>query len=169
MKTNLKKLAPYISTLEKIISENSAARPYQTMSDMLHLAATDIIKAIQSGDYTLASQLAACKSYVIGIIDPNDHENAFQEEQNTNEAIFGNSVYTTLDSINFNLAMMIGCTPAGMTVITKRKDRIIAQGAPTPNLIHPVIQRMAYEQKVIVENAGRTFITPPIRRKIIWV
>lgn len=129
MKTKyyLKKLAPYISTLEKIISENSywAARPYnsQTMSDMLHLAATDISSRPSNRVTTpwpLNSPLVRATSWVTSI--PMTTRTLSRKNK------------TPMNSINFNLAMMIGCTPAGMTIITKRKDRIIAQGAPTSSI-----------------------------------
>lgn len=115
------------------------------LSPMLRQAVEASLEALRSGDIHLACKLSACKSLVIGEINPDDTRNAFQEDNDINKRLFQQSVYSLLDGIHFDLAMKLNEMPAGMSLYSANGH----QERPKDTGEHPVLQRMMAEHENI--------------------
>ena len=138
-------LAKWHRVLPKIIVEGK-------LSLMLKDACIDIYKNMVLEDWELAYQVSACKSYIIGKIEPENKANAFQEDQENNEKILGKSVYCLLDSFHHDVALKINKIPSGVTIVSpKGVSSMKSKGT------HPIIKRIKYEDKVIHEWAKKNY------------
>lgn len=114
------------------------------MSPMLKETVTSTIKALESGDLELAYQITACKSLIVGRIDPEDTRNAFQEDESVNAKLFKGSLYNILDGMHHDLAMSVKKLPSGMSI---HSPEGVAQ--MTHRGEHPVIKRITAEHENI--------------------
>lgn len=110
------------------------------MSPKLKESVEASIKALEDDDLYLAYQLTACKSLIVGRIDPGDTRNAFQEDQEANEKAFNESIYNILGGIHHEIAMSVQKLPSGMSIHS-------AAGTiqMTHEGVHPVVQRIISE------------------------
>lgn len=86
------------------------------MNTNLKNAVKEIRRAVLNGDTHRAAEVSGVKSFVTNEMDSKD-PHLFQEDRAFNERI-GNTAYDVLDAMNFQLSMMVGQIPAGMTVFT---------------------------------------------------
>lgn len=114
------------------------------MSPMLKEAVSSAIKALENNDLELAYQITACKSLIVGDIDPKITRNAFQEDGEANEKTFGSCLYSILDGIHFELAVLSEELPSGITLLSKTgRVEMVHEGE------HPVIKRILQEHENI--------------------
>ena len=129
----------YFSKLSAILEKGS-------ISPKVREAIEGIIKAVEDKDLDLARELSVSKSLIVGEIDQSDDVHAFQEDEKVNKKLFGDSVYSILGSVNFELSMRTDAVPSGMIilgiggVVAERED---------PKRLHPVVERINYEMDVI--------------------
>ena len=115
------------------------------MSPMLKEAIKETIKAIEEKNLNLAYQITACKSYLVGVIDPKDKVNAFQEDEEKNEELFDRSIYILLDGVHHEISFAIDSIPSGMMNLKYNGEVKKFQS----NGIHPIIKRIKHEDEVI--------------------
>ncbi|MBE3143809.1 MAG: hypothetical protein IMZ61_07795, partial [Planctomycetes bacterium] len=91
------------------------------------------------------------KSYITGTINPKDKANAFQEDREANEKIFGNSVYCTLDGIHHDIAFALDELPSGMMTMhgNGKVHEMKSKGT------HPIVRRIKYEHCQIKKDAEK--------------
>ena len=134
---------------------NKALKHQDLMSFMLREAIIATKQALIDGDLSLAYQLSAVKSFITGVLNPKDKRHAFQEDNDANEKILGNSLYCILDGIHFRLAMTIGEMPSGMMVVSAFQSGALATEEMKRKGDHPIIKRMDYEHNAIRRRANR--------------
>jgi hypothetical protein len=127
----------HISTLKKILNK-------AYISPMLNTAIEDTIQALEAKDLNLAYLLTACKSHIMGQLEPKNKQYAFQENQNYNKAQLKNSVYSLLDTIHHDIARKIYEVPSGMVAVGVFKGNIRAQKMKLSGN-HPVVKRIKFE------------------------
>ena len=132
----------HLPTLRKILKK---AR----ISHMLYQAIEDTILALQTDNLDLAYQLTVVKSFIIGRLEPQNKEHAFQEDPDYNETQFeGNSVYCILDAIHHDIAWKFEQLPSGMMVMSVGpKGAAIKEMKPAGT--HPIVKRIKLEQNRI--------------------
>ena len=108
------------------------------MSPMLKEAIKETIKAIKEKNLNLAYQITACKSYLVGVIDP-------QEDEEKNEELFDRSIYILLDGVHHEISFAIDSIPSGMMNLKYNGEVKKFQS----NGIHPIIKRIKHEDEVI--------------------
>jgi hypothetical protein len=123
-----------IFTLQKILNK---AR----MSPMLSRAIKDTIQALEAQDLALACELSACKSFIIGFLDPKNKQYAFQEDNAYNKIALKDSVYCLLDNIHHDIAWKIGQLPSGMMIVGRGTIQEMK-----PSGTHPIVKRIIFEQ-----------------------
>lgn len=130
------------------------------MSPLLRTALEDSLEALKAGNLNLAYQLSACKSFIVGVIDPEDSKNAFQEDQDANEKLLRDSIYHLVDVIHHELAWKLDQLPSGAALMS-------SQGMTTmhPSGAHHVIIRMNDERAAIME---KLYPKPSTKRKVKW-
>jgi hypothetical protein len=138
-----KEIDKYIMDLKEIEQKGK-------MNDNLRFAIVEMRKALEKGDYELASELSGVKSYIVGEDKNLQRGYHFGEDMKHNEKVFGGkNIYGMLDNINFNLAMHTGKMPSGMVVISSAG----AIQREKPKKIHPTIQLMNKEEAFIWKKA----------------
>jgi len=151
----------WIPTLNKILRK---AR----ISPNLCIAIDSTIKALEAKDLDLAYQITACKSLIIGSLEPKNKQYAFQEDHAYNKARLKDSVYGLLDGIHHDIAWQINKMPSGQ-VMALSNGKICEM---TPTGIHPVVKRIKLEKNRIhreVRNPKpkQDFTATPTR-KVNW-
>ena len=114
------------------------------MSPMLKKAVSATIEALKNKDLKLAHQITACKSYVVGEIDTKDTEHAFQEDEAANKKALGDSLYSILDGVHFEIAMAADEMPSGIVALSTRGATSMRHKGT-----HPVVQRIIDEDRAI--------------------
>ena len=127
-----------ISELDKILSKAK-------MSSDLRRAVEAIKEAMEEGDKELVADLTAVKSFIISVIDPDNKNQHFQEDEEYNEKVLGYSLYNYFDSMHHKYAFMTGTLPSGMLVFGDGK---IKERGPSKRK-HPIIKLMEEERKAI--------------------
>lgn len=128
----------HIPTLKKILAK---AR----ISPLLHKAVEDTIQAIQDKNLALACELTACKSFIIGSLEPKNKQYAFQEDNAYNKTQLKDSVYGLLDNIHHDIACKLGEMPSGMVLVSQGPNGVICNERK-PKGTHPVVKRIKFEQ-----------------------
>lgn len=137
----------HISTLKKILNK-------AYISPMLNTAIEDTILALEAKDLNLAYLLTACKSHIMGQLEPKNKQYAFQENQDYNKTELKNSVYSLLDTIHHDIARKIYEVPSGMVAVGVYRGRMIVEGVFKGNIRtremklsgnHPVVKRIKFE------------------------
>jgi hypothetical protein len=108
-----------IKTLDKILKKAE-------ISPDLRNAVMELKEAIRKKDIVRAYEVSAVKSYICGSMKMRDCH--FRENDEYNMKVLGTYVYSTLDSIHFDLAMKAGKIPAGMMVFSA--EGIRQKGSP---------------------------------------
>lgn len=121
-----------------------------TMSPTLRAAITATVKELDKGNLNLAYQITACKSLVIGEIDPTDKMYAFQEDQAANEKALGNSLYCILDGIHFQIAMTTNQMPSGMMLLSAHGSTEMKHEGT-----HPIVKKIIAERKALYASANK--------------
>ena len=116
------------------------------MSPLLKEAISETIKAINEKNLKLAYQISACKSYVVGKINPNDKRNAFQEDEEKNKELFERCIYSILDGVHHDIAFEIDSIPSGMVVFNTVNGSKVKEFKSIGE--HPIVKRIKYEDKV---------------------
>jgi hypothetical protein len=120
-----------------------------TVSPTLRNAITATVEALDKDDLNLAYHLTACKSFIVGEINPKDKVHAFQEDGAANEKAIGNSLYCILDGIHFQIAMAVDQMPSGMMVLSA-----CGSTEMTHRGTHPIVKRIIAEQRAIYASAN---------------
>lgn len=121
-----------------------------TMSPMLHDALVAAIEALNNNDLKLAYQITACKSYIVGKIDPKDTRDSFQEDETANKRSLGDSIYSLLDGVHFEISMAAQELPSGMSHLSATGITAMKHKGT-----HPIVQRIIHEDRVINEEANQ--------------
>ena len=142
----------HIPTLKKILAK---ART----SPMLDMAIADTIRALEAKDLALACELTACKSHIIGSLEPKNKLYAFQEDHDFNVTLNKDkaSVYTILDVIHHDIAWKLDVMPSGMVMGCSGPKGIVAVERPDTKLIHPVVKRIQLERNRGRREAAKRF------------
>lgn len=115
------------------------------ISPMLFEATIETLVAIKAQNWTLAYQLTAVKSYIVGEINPKDKKNAFQEDQVANDKSLKNSVYLILDRMHHDLAFALEELPSGMMTLSSNGQVHSMKSIGS----HPIIMRIKKEHTAI--------------------
>jgi hypothetical protein len=120
------------------------------MSPLLRTAIEATLKALDTKNLKLAYHITACKSLITSNLDPKDKVHAFQEDGDANEEALGNSLYSILDGVHFQLANVLQRIPSGMMIMYARGiHEMTSKGT------HPIIKRIIAERKAIHDNVRR--------------
>lgn len=114
----------------------------------------ETIKALRENNIPLASELTSVKSLVTGTLDTS--YGPYGEDRRYNGNILGQDVYSTLDSMHFDLAMKAGEMPSGAIILTSGGigGPVSKRVRPQPKLTNPQIKKMEEEREKIRKGAG---------------
>jgi len=129
----------WLEDIEKLkeISVNAKMSPY--LAD----AVNEIIIALENGNLARAGDLSVVKSYICGGYGKEGYSEEkcpFAEDDDYNTQIISTTLYSYLDSLNFELAMTTETMPAGMIALSasgskERKIQEKSYESPTLNRI----------------------------------
>jgi len=138
----MKNLPKHIPTLKRILAK---AR----ISHMLYQAVEDTIFALKTNNLDLAYQLTVVKSFIMGRLEPNDKNHAFQEDQEFNETLFkGQNVYCLLDAIHHDIAWKLSQLPSGMMILSRGPKGAVVEEMKSAGT-HPIVKRIILERNRI--------------------
>jgi hypothetical protein len=133
----------HIPTLKRILNKAHT-------SPMLDMAIADTIRALEAKDLSLACELTACKSFIIGSLEPKNKQYAFQEDNKYNKTQLKNSVYSLLDDIHHDIAWKLGEMPSGMVMVSSGPKSMV-WNERKPKGTHPVVKRIKFEKKQLTK------------------
>jgi len=132
----------HIPTLKKILAKAH-------ISPMLLTAVSETIRALEADDLALAYQLTVVKSFIMGRLEPNDKNHAFQEDQEFNETLFkGQNVYCLLDAIHHDIAWKLSQLPSGMMILSRGPKGAVVEEMKSAGT-HPIVKRIILERNRI--------------------
>lgn len=98
-----------------------------TVNDDLKDAVRAIIGTLDAGEWNEVADLSAVKGYVVSTMRASEretHSHHFREDGPKNQKLFGNSIYGTLDALNFQVAMALGQMPEGLVTLSNSGGRM---------------------------------------------
>ena len=148
----------------KVKSDLNKALAKGSLSPMLRKALEATVEALDKKDLKLACDITACKSILIGELQPKNKDFAFQEGRDVNEKLLGNSLYVILDIIHHDLAWILDEMPSGQAIFSAGPKGLVIQERPLPigkrfrgilrKKLHPVVQRIRKEREAIRKGAA---------------
>jgi len=127
-----------IKVLDKILTK-------AVISKELKDAVIELKAAIEAENYSLAADLSVVKSFVCIRMNPKSSRSHFCEDAETNDRVLGNNVYSILDGMHFDLAMVTHTQPSGIVVVSGNGIEQRKLANPTS----PTLSLIVKEQKAI--------------------